>query len=69
MTTQFYRLGAHYSPAETTFTVWSPLTDTMDVHLIRTDEYIPMNKDEQGYFSCTIANIRAGDTYLYRINH
>lgn len=50
------------------FTVWGLNASTIELHLLKTDSYIPMKKDERGYFTCTVDNISVGDTYLYRID-
>ncbi len=66
---QHYPLGAQYvHEGQTHFTVWAPLAEKVALHLIRQAQYIPMQKDEHGYFSCEVANIQPDDRYMYQIN-
>lgn len=51
------------------FSVWGPRAEKMDVHLLRDDRILPLQKDERGYFSGVAEDISANDTYFYRINN
>lgn len=50
-----------------TFTVWAPQRKQIEV--IHNESAYPMNRDERGYWSATLDNIRPGDRYLYRLDH
>lgn len=50
------------------FRVWAHNAQTVELHLLKSDSYVAMDRDEKGYFTCTVAGISAGDTYLYRID-
>jgi len=63
-----HRLGAVYSPEQTTFHVWAPAAQVVETHLVDSDRYIPMQRDENGYFTCTVPDLPAGTRYLYRLD-
>ncbi|MGJ3239889.1 MAG: malto-oligosyltrehalose trehalohydrolase [Anaerolineae bacterium] len=52
----------------TRFTVWGWNATRIDLHLLKTDTLIPMQRDEHGYYTCVVDDIAVGDTYLYRID-
>ncbi len=65
-----FPLGAHaINTHQTRFTVWAPERDTVDVHLMRNDTYLPMEKDQNGYFSVVVDDVQVGDRYMYRLDH
>lgn len=69
-------LGAHYQPSRTsgspghcTFTLWAPLCQQVDVHLVEPREaLIPLQRDERGYWSGTVPDITPGTLYYYRLD-
>ena len=62
-------LGASLQPdGRCIFRVWALNATTIELHLLKSDAYIAMNRDEKGYFTCTVEGISAGDKYLYRID-
>lgn len=62
-------LGAHWLDDDRVhFLVWGPDVESMDVHLLRQDVYLPMTKDNRGYFSCIADDVQSGDRYLLRLN-
>lgn len=48
------------------FSVWAPEKEKMSLHLVHDDRLVPMEKDMDGYFTCTVAGIGAGARYFYR---
>lgn len=68
MTTYRYPLGAHCLPQGVHFQVWGPAVDRMELHLLRGDRYVPMQRDDDGYFTCFVADAQPGDAYLYRLD-
>src|SRR5690606_33173750 len=48
------------------FSVWAPLVQTMEVHLVKEERTVPMEKDALGYFSVTIDKVSAGCRYFFR---
>ncbi|RMG77735.1 MAG: malto-oligosyltrehalose trehalohydrolase, partial [Chloroflexi bacterium] len=62
-------LGANLTKdGEVTFTVWAPKAQTVEVHLLTDNRYIPMERDDRGYFICRVAGIQAGERYFYRLD-
>jgi maltooligosyltrehalose trehalohydrolase len=59
-------LGAIAGPADTTFRVWAP--DRQRVDLIVEREPRPLSKDDCGYWSGTFPDVRAGARYRYRLD-
>ena len=51
------------------FRVWAPNAQTVDLHLLRQDTYIPMQRHDDGYFTCHTADAQVGDRYFYRIDN
>jgi maltooligosyltrehalose trehalohydrolase len=49
-----------------TFRVWAPEKRQMLLHLVEEDRLIPMQKDRNGYFTCTVNGVRPGNTYYYQ---
>lgn len=63
-------VGAQLEASNTcTFTVWAPLTDNVDLFLVDKNTGHPLKKDERGYWSIKLDNIKPGSKYLYRINN
>ena len=53
----------------TRFVVWAPFRERVEVHVITPPERIlPLQKDEQGYFTLVAEDIPAGSLYLYRLD-
>jgi maltooligosyltrehalose trehalohydrolase len=69
-------LGAHYQPsseanssAYCTFMLWAPLCQQVAVHLVEpTEAFIPLQRDEQGYWSGTLPEICPGTLYYYHLD-
>ena len=62
-------LGANLlKNGEMQFTVWAPKAQQVELHLLKDDRYISMQRDERGYFTCRVADVQAGDRYLYRLD-
>ncbi len=62
------RLGAQIHPdGATEFTVWAPKAAQMELHLIDQAIYLPMTRDQQGYYSCQVSDVKPGDQYLFRV--
>ncbi|MEO1645531.1 MAG: malto-oligosyltrehalose trehalohydrolase, partial [Chloroflexota bacterium] len=40
-----------------------------DLHLLEQNQYVPMTRDERGYFACTVDDVQVGDRYLYRLDN
>jgi maltooligosyltrehalose trehalohydrolase len=47
------------------FTVWAPLKKTMLLHLPDPERKVGMSKDEAGYFTATVENIKPGTKYSF----
>jgi len=61
-------VGAHFAGnGKCTFTVWAPQRHQMEV--IFKERGHVMNRDEGGYWSVTLDNVRPGDRYLYRLDN
>lgn len=53
----------------TRFVVWAPFCERVDVHVITPPQRIlPLQKDEQGYFTLVTESIPAGSFYMYRLD-
>jgi maltooligosyltrehalose trehalohydrolase len=53
----------------TRFVVWAPFRERVEVHVITAPEQIlPLQKDEQGYFTLIAENVPAGSLYFYRLD-
>lgn len=61
-------LGAAYTPQQTTFCVWAPIAHQVETHLQNSNRLVPMARDAEGYYTCTVPDLPAGARYLYRIN-
>lgn len=63
-----HRLGATYTFQGTHFHVWAPLARSVSTYLIDDAREVPMRRNADGYFNCTIADVKPGTRYFYRIN-
>lgn len=62
-------IGAHYSPEKgTTFTVWAPEAEQVEVVLKDNNKIIPLQREAFGYWTALSEDARPGDRYLYRLN-
>lgn len=60
--------GANYRSGKTTFTVWSPLSNSLELIVNDSDTY-PLSQDTLGYWtSFALENIKPGDRYQFRVN-
>ncbi len=50
------------------FTVWAPAARRVDLHLLRQDAFIPLQRDAAGYFTCRTSDAWPGDRYFYRLD-
>src|SRR5687768_9675132 len=66
MSDKFLPVGAFYENDLTTFCVWAPQRQRVD--LVANDRLSPMIKNERGYWSAALRNVRPGDTYLFKID-
>ena len=60
-------VGANYKKDECVFTVWAPGKDRVAL-VLSNGASLPMQKDERGYWSVTVAGVHTGDTYQYRLD-
>lgn len=67
--TQYHKLGATYTPQQTTFHVWGADVETVKVHLIDDDRYVPMQRDSDGYFTCSVPDLKPGTRYFYQLDN
>lgn len=52
-----------------TFRVWSPLVKEMSVRMLSRDPVlVSLERDELGYWTRTLRDVRPGTRYLYRLN-
>lgn len=65
---QRYPLGATYTPQKTTFHVWAPNAQKVDLILEDDGRTIPMTGDADGYFICHVPDLPAGAAYLYALD-
>src|SRR5690349_24546356 len=59
-------VGSFYESDRTTFCVWAPLKQK--VTLILEDKIFPMAKNELGYWSTSLPNVRPGDSYFFELD-
>ena len=64
----FTTLGARYDGDATTFRVWAPDHQAIDVVLNRSDVR-PLSRVEHGYWSGRFLDVKPGARYCYRIDH
>lgn len=48
------------------FSVWAPEKKSMMLHLVTDGRLIPMRKDRDGYFHCTVSGVFSGTRYFYQ---
>src|SRR5690606_37219082 len=59
--------GAYYTGGHSTFTVWAPLHNRMDLHLLTPAEKIlPMQQQANGCFTLRLPGLPPGCRYFYR---
>lgn len=56
-------LGSNYSPKETQFTLWAPISE--QVLLLLADKTYPMTRSERGTWRTTVAGDQDGQVYSY----
>jgi maltooligosyltrehalose trehalohydrolase len=62
-------LGAHYKDNQCTFCVWAPRAEEVAVKLItEIERYLPMQKDEKGYWHASMKDVSPGTLYCYALN-
>jgi len=60
--------GARYQSGKTTFTVWSPLTESIEL-VVNDDQTYPLTVDALGYWTTfALDKVKPGDRYQYRLN-
>ncbi len=65
------QLGAHYTPASTTFRTWSPVSDSVDLLLFQEPDSklpflaVPLQRDERGVWEATVEGNFHGMAYQY----
>jgi maltooligosyltrehalose trehalohydrolase len=60
--------GARYQAGKTSFTVWSPLAESLELVVNEQDTY-PLTSDALGYWTTfALDNVQPGDRYQYRLN-
>ncbi|MBI5265392.1 MAG: malto-oligosyltrehalose trehalohydrolase [Bradyrhizobium sp.] len=59
------RFGATLTRDGVSFRIWAPAARRVDVVL---DRPVEMQRDERGWFSATVAGLKAGTTYKFRID-
>ncbi|MDM9385678.1 malto-oligosyltrehalose trehalohydrolase [Chlorogloeopsis sp. ULAP01] len=62
-------IGSQYLGDRTcNFTLWAPLVGEVAVHLVAPEEkFIPLKKDERGYWHGTVSNIDPNTLYFYQL--
>lgn len=63
-------LGAAYlGDDRCTFAVWAPYAESVEVRLHGDSErYVPLEKQENGYYSASVDRVPVGTLYTYRLN-
>lgn len=63
------RIGTHYNNDNSTiFNIWAPLKKDIKVHLLDTNKTYPLKKNNHGFFTETIDNIKPGTLYKFIID-
>jgi maltooligosyltrehalose trehalohydrolase len=66
---KWYPPGVHrLHSGEARFVVWAPAARQVELNLLRQGRYISMQRDDQGYYTVTLADVQPGDRYLYRLD-
>lgn len=64
------KLGAEYTEEGVTFTVWAPEAEQVTAEIISPiKKSIPLKKDDLGYWSAQIQDLKLGAGYFYRVNN
>lgn len=69
------KLGALYSPTATTFKLWAPLADDVQLLLFPSNGastpsgVIPLGKGEHGVWNCRVSGNLDGQLYQYQVTH
>lgn len=65
-----FGLGATYlGNGRCQFLVWAPLPQRVELVVASPEERVlPMERDERGYWRCTVDGVEPGDTYRYRLD-
>ncbi|QDV85113.1 malto-oligosyltrehalose trehalohydrolase [Planctomycetes bacterium TBK1r] len=62
-------LGARpLADGSTSFSVWAPLADRVNIDVVDGPQAIEMTKDSVGYHHATVAGVTAGSRYFYRVD-
>jgi maltooligosyltrehalose trehalohydrolase len=63
-------LGATYLGGDRVhFCVWAPSTQTVEVHLVGSNERrLPLQREYGGYYQATFEGVKAGSLYFYRLD-
>jgi len=64
-------LGARYlGDKKCEFCVWAPALENMSLHIVSpSDRFVPLFKDEGGYWSAVLEDIEPGARYFYHFNN
>jgi maltooligosyltrehalose trehalohydrolase len=62
------RLGAHLVGERADFLVWAPAAQRLDVRLVDSGEFLPLEANQHGYFSGYAPSTAEGARYLFRID-
>ena len=50
------------------FTLWAPAAERVEVEFVHTAQRIDLEKDQNGYWTATMASVPGGGIYWYRLN-
>lgn len=64
----FKKVGALYNNGKCDFTVWAPLKSSVELLFPHNNQVVPLQEDEEGYWSVTVENIQPNQLYQYRID-
>ena len=62
-----HQLGSHFTKLATTFSIWSPFSDKVRVHLLDYQKYIDMKPQEKGVFNLKLDGNYELTRYRYEI--
>ncbi len=69
MSSQIIPVARYEGNGNCRFCVWAPIRNAVDLHIISAQErYIPLNRDNRGYYSATVTDVHPGDLYYYRLD-
>ncbi len=63
-----HTLGAIFTPQATTFCVWAPQAQQVDLVLVEDNTVLPMRRERGEYFSCVVPNLLPNTLYYYRLD-